>query len=347
MVKVVLISCVSKKLSDKAKAEHLYISPLFKYNLQYSKSLIPNKIFILSAKYGLIGLDEEIEPYNETLNKMPSDKIKEWAKKVLEKLEKETNLREDEFIILAGEKYRRFLIPYLKNYKIPLQGMGIGKQLQFLKSSNNKCEEIHKLFNNIKRINFPFNEEEIPLNGIYILFEKGEKAHNGDRIVRIGTHTGKNQLPSRLIQHFINENKDRSIFRKNIGRALLNKRKDPYLEKWEIDLTTREAKEKFGDLIDNEKQKEIEKEVTKYIQNNFSFVVLEINDKNKRLEIESKIIATISNCKGCKPSKNWLGLCSPKEKIKESGLWLVNELYKISLNDKEINKLRLILKNDK
>ena len=31
--------------------------------------------------------------------------------------------------------------------------------------------------------------------------------------------------------------KDRSIFRKNIGRDLLNREKDPYLECWEADFT--------------------------------------------------------------------------------------------------------------
>jgi len=78
-------------------------------------------------------------------------------------------------------------------------------------------------------LRFPFCEDQIPLNGIYILFEKGELAHNTDRIVRIGTHTGINQLRSRLKQHFIVENKDRSIFRKNIGRALLNKNHDDFI----------------------------------------------------------------------------------------------------------------------
>lgn len=95
---------------------------------------------------------------------------------------------------------------------------------------SNECKQLHDLFNSLKIHKFPFNEKEIPLNGIYILFQKGETAHGTNRIVRIGTHTGKNQLISRLKQHFINENKDRSIFRKNIGRCLLNKSKDSYLE---------------------------------------------------------------------------------------------------------------------
>lgn len=203
-----------------------------------------------------------------------------------------------------------------------------------------ECNTIHKWFNEMKIINFPFNENEIPLNGIYILFEKGERAHDTKRIVRVGTHTGNNQLRSRLWQHFINENKDRSIFRKNIGRALLNRDKDPFLEQWELDLTTRKAKDIHKDRVDLEKQKEIEEKVTKYMQENFSFVVFEIPEKEDRLKIESKIISTVSLCKDCRPSKNWLGLFSPKEKIRESGLWLVNELYKEPLNKIDLDKLR-------
>lgn len=203
-----------------------------------------------------------------------------------------------------------------------------------------KCKQLHQWFNNLERINFPFDERKIPCNGIYILFEKGETAHGMDRIVRIGTHTGKNQLRSRLKQHFIKENKDRSVFRKNIGRALLNRDKDPFLEQWEIDLTSRKAKEKYSALIDLEKQKEVEKRVSQYIQANFSFVVIEVEEKEKRLELESKIISTISRCDECIPSSDWLGLFSPKEKISESGLWLVNELYKEPLSDEDMQLIK-------
>jgi len=205
------------------------------------------------------------------------------------------------------------------------------------------CEKLHILFNKMKRFHFPFNETEIPENGIYILFEKGEVSHSIDRIVRIGTHTGENQLRSRLRQHFLNENKDRSIFRKNIGRAILNKDNDKFLKQWEIDLTTKEAKENHPE-IDFKKQKEVEKQVSKRIQENFSFAVFPINDKEKRLQLESKIISSISLCSDCKPSENWLGLFSPKEKIRKSGLWLVNELYKEPLNDSDFIELKNLAK---
>ena len=206
-----------------------------------------------------------------------------------------------------------------------------------------ECDTIHGWFDKMKPFHFPFDENEIPLNGIYILFEKGETAHGVNRIVRVGTHNGDDKLRSRLRQHFIKENKDRSIFRKNIGRALLNKENDPFLREWELDLTAKESKESNKDKIDLEKQEETEKRVTKYIQDNFSFVVFETSDKQDRLRNESKIISTVSLCNECLPSKNWLGSSSPKEKIKKSGLWLVNELYKEPLDENDLNELRKLL----
>jgi len=204
------------------------------------------------------------------------------------------------------------------------------------------CNEIHKIFNELKEYSFPFDQKELPKNGIYILFEKGEKINELKRIVRVGTHTGENQLQSRLKQHFVKENKDRSIFRKNIGRALLNAENDSFLKQWELDLTTRVNKEKYSEQVDFEKQRSVEKKVTEYIQNNFSFAVFEVLEKEQRLRIESRIISTVSNCTNCKSSENWLGLSSPKQKIKDSGLWLVNELWKQSLSEKELAELKKI-----
>lgn len=349
-MKIVLISCASKKApikeNEKIKAEKLYISQLFKSNLKYAKSLNPDKIFILSAKYGLVDLEQEIETYEKTLNIMPDDEVKKWAGGVLEDLKQKANIDEDEFIFLAGEKYRKHLILRIKNYLVPMKGLGIGKQLRFLKDKNkeNFCAKLHILFNHAERHKFPFEDRNIPKNGIYLLFEKGELAHGGDRIVRVGTHNGENQLISRLKQHFLKENKDRSIFRKNIGRAILNKEGDDFLEKWEIDLTTKEAKENFSSSINFEKQKEIEKQVSKHIQDNFTFVVFRVEDVQKRLKLESKIISTISLCEECFPSENWFGLHSPKEKIKKSGLWLVNELYKEPLTYDDFAELKNLTK---
>lgn len=205
------------------------------------------------------------------------------------------------------------------------------------------CHKVHLLFSELSKFGFPFDARRIPQNGIYVLFEKGEFAHETDRIVRVGTHTGNNQLPSRLEQHFVRRNKDRSIFRKNIGRAILNREKDTFLAQWEIDMTTSDAKKKYAEMLDQRKLQETEKRVTDYIQQYFRFVAFRVDDKAKRLSWESKIISTISQCDECSPSKNWLGLHSPKEKIRESGLWLVNELYKQPLSESDYKALKTVV----
>lgn len=202
-----------------------------------------------------------------------------------------------------------------------------------------ECERIHIWLNRLRRYQYPFDENQLPLNGIYILFEKNEYSHGGDRIVRVVSHTGVNQLASRLKQHFVSEKKDRSIFRKNIGRAILHINNDPFIDDWELDLTSKEARIKYANQIDLDYQNHIEILVTKYIQTNFSFCLFEVADKSERLTIETKLISTISNCSECHPSENWLDLYSPKEKIRHSGLWLVNNLYKESFTNDELDML--------
>jgi len=107
------------------------------------------------------------------------------------------------------------------------------------------CEKLHHYVHSLPKYTFPFYNHDLPKNGVYILFQKDEPGHGNDRIVRVGTHTGKNQLRTRLKQHFIQENKDRSIFRKNIGRCLLNREQHSYLDVWEMAMTTKKKDEAF------------------------------------------------------------------------------------------------------
>lgn len=202
--------------------------------------------------------------------------------------------------------------------------------------------ELCILLNQQRRFNFPFEAHKsiIPRNGIYIIFENGEKYNDLDRIVRVGTHTGHNQLFSRLKQHFVKENKNRSIFRKNIGRCILNKGNSPYLPLWELDITSREEKERNLKLLDLEFEKQIEKQITNYIQTNLSFCVFEIATKEQRIFWESKIVSTLAKAIFFKPSEKWLGNYSSKKKIKFSGLWQVNELYNESLTLSEFQEIK-------
>lgn len=83
----------------------------------------------------------DVEPYDITLNKMPANQIKDWAKKVIKQLRDKTDLENDRFIFLAGMKYRKFLLPHLTGYEVPMEGLPIGKQLQFLKEKLKKTND--------------------------------------------------------------------------------------------------------------------------------------------------------------------------------------------------------------
>lgn len=191
--------------------------------------------------------------------------------------------------------------------------------------SKNLCDHVHVAVRQLPVLPFPSRKDELPNDGLYILFEQGEAGHNGSRIVRIGSHTGIGNLPSRLVEH-TKANKDRSIFRKNIGRALLNRAHDPFLEQWNWDLTSKKKRAFYGPRLDTNRQQEVEEAVTGYIVENFSFVVIAVEDRAARLSLEKALIATVAQCPRCKPSPIWLGNFSPVGAIRTSGLWLKQHL---------------------
>ena len=157
MSKVVLVSCSAGKTANPAPAEELYSSDLFNKQLAYAKKLTdPKDIYILSAKHHLVPLRKELEPYNVTLKDMGADKREEWANVVLDQLKKKGyDLDKDKFVILAGNAYRQYLEPHMKNVEIPFKGLRIGQQKkallaklkeQIIKISRYIISELKKLF---------------------------------------------------------------------------------------------------------------------------------------------------------------------------------------------------------
>lgn len=103
-----------------------------------------DSLAILSAKHGLLSPDDMIEPYNVTLNNMSTAEVAKWATKVFEQMENMLNLSSfDKVYFHAGKKYRQFLIPKLESKgvqcEIPLENLGIGKQLAWYKEHD--CRE--------------------------------------------------------------------------------------------------------------------------------------------------------------------------------------------------------------
>ncbi len=129
---VVLLSCVKSKRDYRCRAGDMYTSSLFQKMMAYAQSLKPKRIFILSAKYGLLTLDDLIEPYEQTLKKMKTAARRSWAQGVISALRETCDLDADQFVFLAGEPYRENLVPHIKHYTVPMEGLAFGKQLQWL-----------------------------------------------------------------------------------------------------------------------------------------------------------------------------------------------------------------------
>ena len=129
---IVLVSCVKSKRDHRCRAGDMYTSALFQKMMAYAQSLKPKKVYILSAKYGLLSPDEMIEPYELTLKTMKAADRRAWAQGVLAALRRSCDLDVDTFVFLAGDPYRQNLVPHIKRYTVPMEGLAFGKQLQWL-----------------------------------------------------------------------------------------------------------------------------------------------------------------------------------------------------------------------
>ncbi len=356
-MRIALVSCSKSKQKYSCPAAEMYSpSHLFSLSYAYAKKAA-DKVFILSAKFGLLEENDRISPYEFTLKQLPYNRRMDWAQYVLKQLRPKCDIENDEFIILAGKDYYETILPELKHYSLPLEHLSMGQRMstleRWLRSSpeqtisfqnqvnqigtlNADCMELHRIFNASKRYHAS-EIDSIPFeNGIYVVFEMGETYGTYDRIVRIGTHTSPNRLKRRLKDHFIKENKDGSIFRKNIGIAMLNKAKDPYLPIWKLN-TSRPENAHF---VAPDKQSDIERRVSAYLCQNTDFSVFCVNDSVQRLRLEEAIISTLNHAPDFKSSTSWLGNSSTEEEILNSGMWLKQGLDAPPLTTDELRFLR-------
>jgi hypothetical protein len=236
-----------------------------------------------------------------------------------------------------------------------------------------KCSWLHSQLESLPLVRFPFNVKSLPSNGIYFFYEEGEMTYHGSspkpRIVRIRNHN-ENNFQTRISEHFLlNESKqnftianpkpsDRSIFRKNIGRALLNKNDDYYMKIWNIDYMSKENRFKMNLMRNIEKEKQIESEISIILRERFSFRFIVLQGQQKRIGkegLESRLIGTVAGCNVCNASENWLGKSSPVEQIRNGKLWLSQylvaediteqdkeDIMRAIVNTKEINECSIV-----
>jgi hypothetical protein len=131
---IVLLACSKTKLDHAAPAAELYQGALLRLTLQYARALNPDQIYILSALHHALRPEQLIQPYERTL---PTDRRSRelWASIVWRTLEAASGPA-DTFLALAPQAYCKEVAPLAKScgrrWIQPLQGLGIGRQKQYL-----------------------------------------------------------------------------------------------------------------------------------------------------------------------------------------------------------------------
>jgi hypothetical protein len=141
LMKIAFVSCTKLKANYTCNAKKMYQkSTLFQKATTYIEQQGYDVWFVLSAKHGLLKQNQEIAPYDLTLNSMKTGERKEWAKMVMKQIEDlGINITRADFY--AGQRYREHLIPVLIQNGIrctvPMEGKAIGEQLSFYKNNTN------------------------------------------------------------------------------------------------------------------------------------------------------------------------------------------------------------------
>jgi len=128
---VIIVACGSKKRNEPSRARDLYAGPYFRAALSYALAVSPARdVFILSAKYGLLGLNDEIEPYDVAIG----DPGAIMSKELSDQAEVFGLLRE-RVTVLGGARYVKFCRKVWRDIEAPLEGKGgIGTQIAWLRA---------------------------------------------------------------------------------------------------------------------------------------------------------------------------------------------------------------------
>jgi hypothetical protein len=135
-----LISCSAQKLDRPARARELYCSPLFRKSLAYAEPFC-ERVFVLSAQYHLVELDQVIEPYERRLGSRRRER-EMWGAITADALKPHARRARHDLLILAGADYANALLgvvaywwrdsSWRRHVQLPLAGMQIGERLRWL-----------------------------------------------------------------------------------------------------------------------------------------------------------------------------------------------------------------------
>jgi len=138
---LVIISCGSDKHAVPSRAEDLYKGAFFRVCLNYAKTLtVPERIMILSAKYGFVSLDDVIAPYNMKMGSKRAVEVRDMKRQAREL----GIIDEKKVIAIGGVLYTGPCRKLWKFCRTPLQeGRGtMGMQMKWMKEQIESSAEV-------------------------------------------------------------------------------------------------------------------------------------------------------------------------------------------------------------
>lgn len=350
MARIGFVACSKTKGDGAMPAAALYRSPLFR------KSLLAaldgsDKVYILSAKHGVLSCSDVIEPYDVTLKTMPLRERKEWGVRVAPQLAAILRPR-DTAVLYCGEEYVTPLRAPMQDagvaLEMPLGSLPLGGRLQMLAAMNGEAElrrsasEFAHLMRRLwmaqeggRRLAEASGRLSWPGRGVYFFLEADRGLGGGrmPRIVRVGTHAvsqgSKTTLWNRLSTHRGTAagggSHRSSIFRLHAGRALARRMASP---EWP---STWGRGQSAPQAVRGPEQP-LEREVSG-ILGAMRVVWLDVPDKpgagSERAYLERNAIGLLSRVGllDALGSPDWLGRWSPEWRIATSGLWNLNHVF--------------------
>jgi hypothetical protein len=344
------VSCSKLKADAPAPAASLYTSPLFRKSLLAALDH-SEKVYVLSAKHGVVPLSEIVAPYDVTLKSMPIAQRVAWAERAGAQLIGVVKSG-DIAALYCGHEYASPLQARFGELGVrvhePLHGLSLGRRLQTLIERNEELalDSAHRGFRALMRKLWAGQEggreiagcsgkDKWPRRGVYIVVEPSDpKApHKMGRIVRIGTHAvsagSQTTLWDRLGTHrgvaAGGGSHRSSIFRLHVGRALMQHHAD---RSWPSTWSQGQSAPKELRAGEQDLERFVSETIGK-----LRVLWLNIGDQpgpdSDRSYVERNSIGVLSRANLLSPAHvgAWLGQHSPDWRIGVSGLWNLDHLF--------------------
>ena len=198
MADVAFVACSKSKADHTRPAATLYTSPLYRKSLLHALTN-SKRVFILSAKHGVVPLDRRLEPYEKTLKTNSVAETAHWATMVESQVS--TILKSGmNLSVYAGADYSKPLTQiFLKSrcrVEYPLQKLSLGRRLALLSRLNdearlrNQIKEFYRVMLRLlseqhggRQLRDATGRSGWPDRGLYLFLERHERGFN--RVPRV------------------------------------------------------------------------------------------------------------------------------------------------------------------